>query len=132
MQKIQLKSGRTVFAYEKKNVPSEAEPSASSAKSASVNKSPALQTNANGVRNFRDIFNTEKTKKRASKTNRKRLFAPEEIVISDSSDDDSATKNDNVQRTSQDCSSNKTGALKEKDNDDQNMGDKSDSPKSSL
>lgn len=127
VQKVQLKNGQTVFAYNpRKEGPEAAEASTSSA---STNKSPAaLQTNANGIRNLSDIFNSVfSKKKRAAATNRKRVIAPEEIVLSDSSDDETAgaKSSENASRTS---SPSKKNAQKRKNDDEQNQGDKEDSP----
>lgn len=132
VQKVQLKNGQTVFAYNPKKEGPEAAAEASTS-SASANKSPAaLQTNANGIRNLTDIFSNvfSKKQKRAAATNRKRVIAPEEIVLSDSSDDETteAKNSENTPRTS---SPSKKDAQKRKDNDEQNQGDKEDSPSAS-
>lgn len=128
VQKVQLKNGQTVFAYNPKKEDSEAAEASTS--SASTNKSPAaLQTSANGIRNLSDIFSNvfNKSNKRMAAVNRKRITAPEEIVLSDSSDDEvmEAKSSENASRTS--SPSKKDG----QNDDEQNQGDKEDSPGSS-
>lgn len=131
VQKVQLKNGQTVFAYNPKKEDSEAAEASTS--SASTNKSPAaLQTSANGIRNLSDIFSNvfNKSNKRMAAVNRKRITAPEEIVLSDSSDDEvmEAKSSENASRTS---SPGKKDAQKGQNDDEQNEGDKEDSPGSS-
>lgn len=125
VQKVQLKNGQTVFAYNPKKEDSEAAEASTS--SASTSKSPAaLQTHANGIRNLTDIFSNVLSKKRMAAVNRKRVVAPEEIVLLDSSDEEptEAKSSENASKTS-------SPSKKGDQNDEQNQGDKEDSPSSS-